>query len=369
MKITYSEYNSEEITKVLDNILDYRDEFCVNTVLKGGQSGYVADEAARRKGHVFTWCANAVMTILTLRFFGGWLFTAGISGIIFGSLLTVIIFKAWEKSAKHLFGPEKIRLGSPATKDHLNSYRVWENREGQVHITDAPEFFGFSKIRVKKNLSEGDMSFIVLADALLDAANRLSWLRGLAIASEELKAFMDTYGEENVAVDMECVPAVFEQAAENDTKTVTLYEYVITLREKAGMAGDTIVPTEYEEKKIRIPFEGGQEIYAKWKEHGILNLGYFDLEYAQMKKSCESIKEAITNRWTEPYYSQNSNVMRDLDKLSSFAEPHASGDGIRPEAKEEAEDESVFRFPGMNDTENDGAAMIAALKDRMKPKG
>ena len=53
MKIKYSEYQSEEMTNVLDNILDYRDELCVNTMLKGCQNGYIADDAARRKGQLF----------------------------------------------------------------------------------------------------------------------------------------------------------------------------------------------------------------------------------------------------------------------------------------------------------------------------
>ena len=364
MKITYSEYNSEEITKVLDSILEYRDELCVNTMLKDCQDGYIADGTARRKGKLFSKGATLVASLLVLRLFWWRLIAFGIPGVLIGALIFVGILKGMADRMNHLFGPEKIRLGTPAIYDHLNKYRVWENREGQLHITDAPEFYGFPKLKVRKNLKEGDMAYIVFADTLLGVANKISCLRGLAIASEQIKEFVDIYGEENVAIDMECVSPAAEQYQEDGTPVIALHEYVITLREITGMAGDTIVPTEYEEKKIRIPLEGGKEIYTKWKEHGILNLAYFDMEYAFAKKACETCKTEIPKRWMESGFLTDSNVIRDLNKLSVFAEPRKD---IASDTMAQ-EEEPVFRFPEFTESGSDGAAMIEALKNRMKPE-
>ena len=362
MKIKYSEYQSEEITNVLDNILDYRDELCVNTMLKGCQNGYIADDAARRKGQLFVKGAAVIATLIIARVWFGWLFSSGIIGITIGAILFVLISKGMADPMNRLFGPEKIRLGNPAIQNHLNQYRVWDDRKGQLHITDEPEFYGLSKFKVRKNLAEGDMSFIVLADALLGAANRISCLRSLAIASEEIKAFVDRYGEENVEIDMKLTPINSIQDPEDKTYSVSNM-YTITLREKSGMGGDTIVPTEYEEKTVHIPVESGEGVYTKWREHGILDLAYFDREYANAKKTCETCKEEIPKRWLEPLFSQDSNVIRDLDKLSVFAEPSKgiSGDPM------EKEEESVFRFPEFTGIGNDGAKMIEELKNRMKP--
>ena len=95
-----------------------------------------------------------------------------------------------------------------------------------------------------------------------------------------------------------------------------------------------------------------------------MNLAYFDMEYAFAKKTCETCKTGIPKRWMESGVSPDSNVIRDLNKLSVFAEPRKD---IASDTMEH-EEESVFRFPEFTESGSDGATMIEALKNRMKPE-
>lgn len=48
MKIVYSEFDSDAVTKMMDDILDYRDTLCKELILKGASAGQIRTKQGRK---------------------------------------------------------------------------------------------------------------------------------------------------------------------------------------------------------------------------------------------------------------------------------------------------------------------------------
>lgn len=373
MKIVYSEFDSDAVTKMMDDILDYRDTLCKELILKGASAGQIRTKQGRKLARFAMRCCTAVSWIAAV-------FGTVLTGCLFGPLAVLFVGLSLMFSLYGLyllfdvrFAPEEMPLswlytyqtlkemflGDPRDNkeeqkraDHVQ-YQVYDERdpENLKHISDTVEYFGPNKCKIQKRLSDGDVSIeLESINKLLGAANRLSKMRCLAEASNKIEDFMENYGRENVDVSIS-VKQMGENKGEDDGM------YVITLKEKAEQETGTVIPTEQAVLEIHIPYAIGKKMIVqhkdkkKQKTDTTLNLAVFDSEYKYVKELCSMYRAKIKKDWKDKGKSEMSPVFQKLLQLDQ--QENAKRRKLKTEKQQvrgdedlqNLENDTMFEFP------------------------
>ena len=128
VKFIFSNYDSEGLARIVVGILEYRDKYCFEHLLKGCEKGFLPEEEF---AHTNKWVnkdtGQALIRVLLiwgiitpLFVFNGWNGSIGYA-VVWG----ILLFSFWAGVDHYLFGPERVQIGWY----DFGEIPVWEDRE------------------------------------------------------------------------------------------------------------------------------------------------------------------------------------------------------------------------------------------------
>ena len=196
-------------------------------------------------------------------------------------------------------------------------YSRYENEMVMTALQNVQEYQGIfyrssseEMNRLQRKLFYGRGRRYFLKDAINEikeglrvSADSMQCLACFVKLSEEVRAFIDRFGEEKVVISV--VP-------KGSTYTVSL-----STRSDEGV----IIPTNYEEKSFQIPELVAERINGEWYEDykaDILHLSLFDEEYEKNKGICRKYIDSIPEVWRYYELREVSDAITQIEKLKGF---------------------------------------------------
>ena len=281
-KFIFSNYDSEGLARIVDGILEYRDKYCFQHLLKGCEKGFLPEEEF---AHTNKWVNKdtgqalirvlMIWVIITPMFvLNGWNGSIGYA-VVWG----ILLFLFWAGVDHYLFGPERIQIGWY----DFGEIPVWEDREDhRDHLLNMPAFIGTAKVRAERKMGINRQEQLT-ADELLIAAQGLSYMRCLSTYSKEARAFTEQCGEKDVEVEITEEGECNEQDRNG--------EYRITLVGKNWIVENTITPVEERvDKTFFIPYVIGKDMILKFKKEGVLDFSILEYTFPKVQHILENYK-------------------------------------------------------------------------------
>ena len=281
-KLIYSNYDSEGLARIVDGILEYRDKYCFEHLLKGCEKGFLTED---EYAHINKWVnkdtGKALIRVLLiwgiitpLCVFDGWNGCIG-SAVVWG----ILLFLCWAGVDHYLFGPERVRIGWY----DFGEIPVWEDREDhRNHLLDAPAFIGYAKLRAARKAGINKQERLTM-DNLLIAAQALSYMRCLSIYSEEIKAIAEPIDMSDITIEVAEEDGCNEQEKNG--------EYKITLVGKTWVAEDMITPVEERvDKTFFLPYVIGKDMVRKFRTDGVLDFTILEYTFPKVQHILENYK-------------------------------------------------------------------------------
>jgi hypothetical protein len=290
--IRFSQCDSRQVTEVLDRTLDTRDRYLFMTRFRGCRIGYLKGEEYKRMnrgGNTSLW-SRLKDTLRSGYFWIPMLFSVmfGIGCIAFyykkiGEplfslwpcfdiwiiLICICIFPG-------LFGAVEVPAYWGKKKDMV----LWENRKDhRYHLLTTPVFYRFCKESLISSKVIFNSQTKLLSDLYLEAARDLSWLRCLCLISEKIKPMVESYGEENIEMEILADDGCNEEDRNGN--------YTIVLKGCNRGDANTVIPmdAQTEERSFELPFVIGEKIVNKYHSFGILDFSILDRQGEKVMKS------------------------------------------------------------------------------------
>ena len=298
INIIYSEYKSRKVTADLDYILDTRDKLLFQTIFRGCRIGYLKGEEYRRMGRGEN---TSLWSRLKYTLRSGYFWITMIFSVMIGVGCIVLyyreqgdpIFSWWPFFdiwiailciciSIGLFGAVEIPAYWGKKKDMV----LWENRKDhRYHLLAAPVFYRFCKEPLISSKATINSQTKLLSDQYLEAARDLSWLRCLCLISEEIKSFVELYGEENIEVE------IWENEGCNEEDRNGIYTIILTGTNHGD--ADAIIPVDVQTEKctFELPFVIGEKMVKRYHNFGILDLTIHDRRYEKIMDSGIIVKK------------------------------------------------------------------------------
>ena len=321
MKITYSQYNSQKLTEVYDSLLDFRDELCFATLLRGCRRGFLEgrENGKRKQGRIKVVC-NAVLWILLL-----W----GITFLLKMHFFPTDPYQAFEEAIwiavvcvilyAVFLGPRSLRIYKTDDWYYSDSakcrWMLWENRKDcPDHILYRPYFYGLSVRKAKRRIrraekGEGDTDAQQLLRRLYENAYDLSGLRCVCTISEEIQRYADLCGMENLEISFKEDRRLTYKSPEE--------VYRIELTGKLLADPDSVIPVEAEAKSVTftMPYTVGKELARRYRRKERLDLAVMDNLYKVMRSNFGNYKKTARKLLQEQGADENSAVLQAMEKV------------------------------------------------------
>lgn len=316
--IEYSKYNSQKLTEVYDRLLEFRDEFCFATLLRGCRRGYLPGrENGNRKQGRGRIILNAVIWI----YLGWWalflpkmflFLTAPLhptEDAIWIAIVCMILYWIF-------LSPRSVMLYRTDWDPHGKSFQpLWENRKDcPYHVLYKPVFYGLSMRRAKRRIRRAKQvpdrySEQQLLKLLYESAYELSALRSICTVSEEIQRYVDLCGMENIEIDFK----------EDRRLTYNKPEEVfrIELSGKILTDPDSVIPVVEDVQSVTfmLPYIAGKEIARKYRRKERLDLTVMDERYKDLRRDFGTYKKSAEKLLQGQRTKTNSAVLQALDKV------------------------------------------------------
>ncbi|MBR3517613.1 MAG: hypothetical protein IKO10_15020 [Lachnospiraceae bacterium] len=301
-EIKYSEQDIESVTRMMDHIMDYRDEFLFQTLFKGYKNGYIKEaEYDRKKTYRIKLTVVALLFILIVcRYkysmeYGVDPLTPITDTILLGLVMLALYFG--------LVFPHSVRL-----MQHEDWYKcrpLWEERaDRRFHIMSRPVLIGVYAIGVKNRIRKQLLAYRLQMD-LYDCAFDLNMLRCLCVVSAGIKQFVEHHGEASTKIEL--VEKKRETKADSPDDV-----YRILLTVTSVSAEETVVPVETDAKatEIVLPYGVGKVLDTIYEEKKCLDLSVLDASYSEILDKIYNLKKDIKIQAKDLGLYKDSSLLR-----------------------------------------------------------
>lgn len=297
-KILFSKYSSEEVTDVMDQVLDARDALLFQTLFRGCENGYFEEGITSEKmpkGNLpgffkalrHRYVRKHMYVVLLIYLILLFLYSYRIGAFYFG--WKEMIFYLLLACGYFLLISYTVYKEGVVPRRYLTCYGneknivIWEDRKDKKHIGETALFSPLYGSKISRNHSElrstQNFKSRIRIDRYLEVGQDLSWLRCMCEISEEIKAFVDSCDQEkieiNVSKDKDC----------NYYKRTGSCTITVTGRKAIDSDAIVLVEGEEESKSFTIPSAIGKNLEEHFQESKRLDLSIHDWKFENIKAS------------------------------------------------------------------------------------
>lgn len=308
MEIKYSKQDIDRITRMINHCLRYREEFLFQALFWGISGGYCRwTERDARKNKLI---ADLVVTLSAIMA-GGLVILQEALDLHYPNPLGVLksaVFLAGYILVNYfvLLSPREVRL---LPHGNGNNSLLTGEEQTKHYILTRSLFVGFdafiANIRMRKQ--KYSLSYGMQQD-MYDCIIDFTVLRCLCKVSQEVKQFVELYGEECTKIEL------IEKKRQSEVDSLDDV-YRIALTGMSVSAENTVVPVEEDvtgnSKIIKLPYEVGKALDTVYKENKCLDLSVLDSAYAESVEKFLKIKKEIRTRWKELGLNSFSELLQD----------------------------------------------------------